>query len=246
MIFEFAITILAFIAGATASLAGFGIGSLMTPALTGQLGASLAIAAISISHFFGTLLRFWKLKSHIDRKTLIHFGLLSAAGGLTGAGLHAFISSRQMAFILGCMLVFAGLTGLFGFSEKIKLKGPAAWIAGALSGFFGGLVGNQGGIRSAALMGFDLSKQAYVATATAIALIVDISRMPVYFFMERQRLSQILPLILLMSLGTMAGTLAGTHLLSRISEKFFKRFVSGIVLMLGVFTLIQAFLTVNH
>jgi hypothetical protein len=48
------------------------------------------------------------------------------------------------------------------------------YMAGALSGLFGGLVGNQGGIRSAALMGFDINKEAFVATATAIGLVVDV------------------------------------------------------------------------
>lgn len=242
MIFGVLTALLAVIAGAVASIAGFGIGSLLTPLLAVKHGAKLAVAAVSIAHFFGTALRFWKLKSHIDRKALIHFGILSAAGGLTGAVFHAFLTSRWMTVILGGILVFAGAVGIFGLVEKIKLTGRKAWVAGALSGIFGGLVGNQGGIRSAALLGFGLSKQAYVATATAIGLIVDISRMPVYFFMEWQRLLQIWPLILLMSLGTMIGTLAGTRLLAWIPEALFKKLVSGIILMLGIFTLVQAFL----
>ncbi|HTL47512.1 MAG TPA: sulfite exporter TauE/SafE family protein [Verrucomicrobiae bacterium] len=233
--------LLAVIAGAVASIAGFGIGSLLTPFLTVGYGANLAVAAVSIAHFFGTALRFWRLKAHIDRKTLVHFGVLSALGGLTGAVFHAFISSPGMAAILGGILVFAGTLGVTGSSEKMRFKGRVAWFAGALSGFFGGLVGNQGGIRSAAMLGFDLSKESYVATATAVGLIVDVSRMPVYFFIERGRLLHLWPLILVMSLGTLAGTLAGTFLLSWIPEKIFKRLVSGIVVLLGLFTLIQAF-----
>lgn len=241
MIFEIFSTLLAFIAGAVASIAGFGIGSLLTPLLTVKYGAKLAIAAVSIPHFFGTALRLWKLKSHIDRKALIHFGILSASGGLTGAAFHAFLTSRWMAGVLGLILIFAGVMGLLGLSEKLKLTSRQAWIAGALSGIFGGLVGNQGGIRSAALLGFDLSKQTYIATATAIGLFVDIARLPIYFLIERQKLIQIWPLILLMSIGTIVGTLAGTHLLSWIPEKSFKEIVSGIVLILGIFILIQTF-----
>ena len=66
------------------------------------------------------------------------------------------------------------------FRSRLHLGRRAAWIAGVLSGFFGGLVGNQGGIRSAALLSFDMQKEAIVATATAVALIVDGARMPVY------------------------------------------------------------------
>src|SRR2546430_1293482 len=45
----------------------------------------------------------------------------------------------------------------------------AALIGGALSGLLCGLVGNQGGIRAAALLGFDVETQAFVATATAVS-----------------------------------------------------------------------------
>ncbi len=240
MIFSASIVFLSLVAGAVASVAGFGIGSLLTPFLALRYGANLAIAAVSIAHFLGTLLRFWKTKSYIDRKAFIHFGILSAAGALTGAIFHAFIASEGMALILGAILILAGAMGIFGLSEKIKLTGPSAWAAGALSGFFGGLVGNQGGIRSTALLGFDLSKQAYVATATAIGLIVDICRLPVYLALEMENILRIWPFILMMSLGTMAGTLLGNRLLSKIPERNFKRIVSGVVLSLGIFTIVRA------
>jgi hypothetical protein len=55
----------------------------------------------------------------------------------------------------------------------MRFGGTLAWIARAVSGFFGGLVGNQGGIRSAAILCFDLSKEDFGATATAIGVIVD-------------------------------------------------------------------------
>lgn len=239
--FEIFITGLSFAAGAVASIAGFGIGSLLTPFLTLKVGAKLAIAVISISHFFGTFFRFWKLRSYIHKKVFIHFGILSAIGGLIGAIFHSFISSEEMTLVLGSVLIFSGFMGLFKVSEKLIIKGPVAWAAGVFSGLFGGLVGNQGGIRSAALLNFELSKLSYVATATAIALIVDVSRMPVYFFLEGEKLFELWPLIALMSVGTVLGTFAGAFLLSWIPEAIFKQLVSGVVLVLGFFIFIQGF-----
>src|SRR5438105_3586825 len=77
------------------------------------------------------------------------------------------------------------------------------------SGVFGGLVGNQGGIRSAALMGFDVSKESFVATATAIALLVDVFRMPVYAATQHAQIAGAWVAILLATLGVVVGTLAG-------------------------------------
>ena len=54
----------------------------------------------------------------------------------------------------------------------MRFGGRTAWLAGALSGAFGGLVGNQGGIRSAAMLGLGVQGPAFVATATAIGIAV--------------------------------------------------------------------------
>lgn len=65
--------------------------------------------------------------------------------------------------------MFAGVSAITGYAHRMRFGSKAAWIAGALSGLLGGLVGNQRGIRSAALLGFQLERRAFVATATAIA-----------------------------------------------------------------------------
>ena len=114
-----------------------------------------------------------------------------------------------------------------------------AWLAGALSGVFGGLVGNQGGIRSAALLGFDIEKEAFVATATAIALMVDAARMPVYFLSEAHQLANVWRYLLLGTIGVVLGTIVGKRVLTRIPEKVFRRIVSIIILALGISLVIR-------
>ena len=108
----------------------------------------------------------------------------SAVGGLTGALLHGWASSPWLTVLFGSLLLFVAASELTGLSRRMRFHGPIAWIAGALSGVLGGLVGNQGGIRSAALLGIDLPKRSFVATATAAGLIVDGPRMPVYLATE--------------------------------------------------------------
>ena len=115
--------------------------------------------------------------------------------GLLGALLSANANNRILAVVFGSLLVFAGVSGLSGLANRMRFGRGVAWIAGALSGFFGGLVGNQGWIRSAALLGFDLQKEALVATATAIALMVDGARLPVYLAIERRGILSALPML---------------------------------------------------
>jgi uncharacterized protein len=237
--FALIIAVGSILAGAIASIVGFGIGSVLTPLFAVRVGTQLAVAAVSIPHLFATALRFWRLRAHVNRRVLVSFGITSAAGGLVGALLHSYASNRSLAIVFGVLLLFAGSSELTGLARHMRFGGPVAWLAGAISGVFGGLVGNQGGIRSAALLGFDLDRQAFVATATAIGLVVDGARMPVYFATQTAAIARVWPLVLLATVGTLAGTLLGVRTLRRIPETGFRRVVAILLLLLGTYMLLR-------
>jgi uncharacterized protein len=228
------------LAGAIASIAGFGIGSVLTPVLATQFDVRLAIAAVSLPHLAGTLARLMLLRAHIDRDVLFGFGLASALGGLVGAALQAVVASAALAIVFGALLIFAGLGSLTGFARRMRFRGRgAALVGGAASGLLGGLVGNQGGIRAAALLGFDVERQAFVATATAVALVVDGARIPVYLATQGAALAPLWPLIALLAIGAVIGTFAGGWTLRRMPEPLFRRVVGVLLLGLGIYTLVQ-------
>src|SRR5262245_16287852 len=141
--FSAALLLISAAAGTFAAVSGFGIGSLLTPILSLQVDTKTAVAAVSIPHFLGTALRFWLLRSRVHTGLLWSFGLTSAAGGLTGALIHTWVSSPVLTVVFGLLLVFAGLSEVSGLAGRMRFRGWVAWAAGALSGFFGGLVGNQ-------------------------------------------------------------------------------------------------------
>ncbi len=99
----------------------------------------------------------------------------------------------------------------------------------------------RGGIRSAALLGMGLQRDAFIATATAVALVIDAVRLPVYVFTSHDQLLGMAPEILVATAGTMLGTVAGSRVLGRIPEQAFRRVVSGFVLLLGLAMLVRGF-----
>jgi uncharacterized protein len=239
MMFAAAVFMVALLAGAIAGISGFGIGSLLTPLFALHMDTKLAVAAVSLPHLVATASRFLSLKSHVDKRVFWNFGILSAIFGLLGALLNAYAASRALTVTFACLLLFAGLSGFSGLADKMRFGRGAAWAAGATSGFFGGLVGNQGGIRSAALLGFAIDKEAYVATATAIALIVDGVRMPVYFAMQGRQIAAEWRIAAVAIVGVLAGTFGGVMLLRRIPEKIFRRSVSLLIVALGAYMMLK-------
>ena len=235
-------TVAAVIAGAIASISGFGIGSVLTPVLSTQFDVRLAIAMVSLPHLAGTFVRFLIVRTRIDRDVLLGFGAASAIGGLAGAALQVIVQSSVLAVIFGVLLVFAGIGSLTGFAQRMRFSGRrSALVGGALSGLLGGLVGNQGGIRAAALLGFDVTREAFVATATAVALIVDGARIPVYLATQGADLAPRWPLIATLAVGAVLGTLLGGWTLRQMSDAIFRRVVGVLLLVLGVYTLARAF-----
>jgi hypothetical protein len=113
---------------------------------------------------------------------------------------------------------------------------PPGWAiaAGVASGAFGGLVGNQGGIRSAALLRFDLTSRALVATATASAILVDAARLPVYLATSGAQMLERWPTIVLLTAGVVIGTLIGAPLLRRLPEPVFRRALALLLIGLGI------------
>ncbi len=239
MSFDLLLGLLGIAAGAMAAVTGFGIGSILTPALAARVGMKSAVAAISIPHVLGTGVRFWTLRGRVNRKVLWGFGIMSAAGGLIGALLHEKLNNPVLIAVFGGLLVFAGLTGVTSLAARMRFAGPLAWVAGGVSGFLGGLVGNQGGIRSAAMLGFEIPRQEFVATATAIALFVDAARVPVYVSNEHRQMTAVWLWLVVATAGVLVGTLLGLGALRHVSEKRFRQVVSFVIFALGVYMLLQ-------
>jgi len=223
------------LAGAVAAVSGFGIGSLLTPVLVLSLGMPTAgaVAVLAIPHAVATAIRFLRLRRDVHSPTFRQFGVASAIGGLAGAALQAQLTSPLLTMVLSALLVLAGTTELL--RRRVPLPQTSAWrlAGGVLSGLFGGLVGNQGGIRSAALLGFQLRPRALVATATASALLVDAARVPIYFLTAGPVIARSVPLLLTMAAGVTVSTFIGVPILGRIPESAYRRIVGALLIVLG-------------
>jgi uncharacterized membrane protein YfcA len=90
------------------------------------------------------------------------------------------------------------------------------------------------------MLGFNMPKQAFVATATAVGLMVDGGRLPVYLATQGTDILGAWPFVAAATVGCIVGTLVGERFLRRIPEATFRKVVASIILALGVATLLAA------
>ena len=229
--------IVGILSGATASIAGFGIGSLLTPLFATTLGMTTSIAAVSIPHAIATAVRCWRLRASIDWRVMRTFGVTSAIGGFVGSLLFMRFSNRALTITLGLLLIATAISAWTNWTRRAKVGPRASSVMGFVSGGFGGVAGNQGGLRAAALFAFQLAPAAFVATSTATGLLVDAARLPLYLWRAGAGLVPLAAPIGAATAGVLIGTVAGERVLMGMSTETFRKVVATLVGGLGVWIL---------
>lgn len=235
-----ALAAVAVLSGATASVVGFGIGSMLTPLLAARYGTQAAVALVAVPHALATALRCWRLRASIDRDVLLRFGALSAIGGLGGALLYSRLGSTALSRTLGALLILTAIAQLTRLAARWHPRGATVGALGLASGFFGGVAGNQGGLRAAALSSFSLAPLAFVATSTATGLLVDAARLPVYLWRAGGTVAQLWIPVAIASAGVLAGTIVGERMLLGMPRETYARILAIAIGALGAWLIISA------
>ena len=230
---------------------GFGLGTLLLPVLTLFFPVELAVALTAIVHFLNNALKLVLLGRYADRATLLRFGLLALLGAFAGAKVLLWLSdlTALATYSLGTMrleimpvkLTIAVLLIGFALFELVPtLKGLAFEknllpLGGLLSGFFGGLSGHQGALRSAFLIRCGLTKEQFLGSGIVIACVVDVSRLSVYAteFLWAGVTDE--TLLLATAIGcAFLGTVTGNYLIHKVTLGAIQVLVSIMLLCIAV------------
>lgn len=245
------IPLAAFFAAILTFFSGFGLGTILTPVFMIFFPADLAIALTGVVHFFNNVFKLALVGKGADREVLLRFGIPAVVAAIAGSWLLLRISGLAplfdyqlggrmfevfpVKFIIALLLIFFALIDLVPFFQKLQFGKEKLPIGGALSGFFGGLSGNQGALRSAFLIRVGLSKEVFVATTVVIACFVDFTRLAVYSTrFVKAGLGENLSLVLIATLAGMAGAFLGNMLLKKVTLKFIQILVTIMLILVSV------------
>lgn len=258
---SFAIVGLTALAAATLTFfSGFGLGTLLLPAFAAFFPGEVAVAATAVVHLANNLFKGALLGKYADRGVLLRFGAPAVAAAFVGAALletaarapallRYAIGSRSLEvapahLLLGALMVVFAILELWPRFQTIALERKWLPLGGALSGFFGGLSGHQGALRSMFLLKVGLTKESFLATGVFVAILVDVSRLAVYGLGWKGAFAQLPagggPLLATATAAAIAGSLLGSHLLEKLTLGFVRVVVAvalagfGVALAAGV------------
>ena len=182
MIVNFLFIFISYLAAVVATLAGFGSSALLVPVAIHFMDVRTAVFIVACFHLFNNLFKirlFWR---KIDFKTFLLFGIPSIIFAFIGAFFISVLPVEIIKKILGIFLIIYAVYSLIKPRLAVKKSKWTAIAGGSLSGLLAGLIGLGGAIRGAFLIIFNLAKEAYVGTSAAIAMVIDLTRIPTYIF----------------------------------------------------------------
>lgn len=230
--------ILAFLAEFAGTIAGFGSSTLLMPLAVFFFEFPVALTLVAFFHLFGNIGRISFFKHSFDKRIFLLFGIPSIFLTILGAFLVAFISQPLLKVLLGTFLLGYAIFSFVKETFKLKTTIPNCIIGGSLSGFFAGLIGTGGALRGAFLTAFHLEKSVYIATAAAIALVVDLTRIPVYVLNKFLPPNQYL-LLPFLAVIALAGAFAGKKAVSSLHQKLFRKIVLACIALVSIQLLIE-------
>ena len=217
---------------------GFGVGTIMMPVMALFFDVKVAILLAAIVHIFNNISRIVLYYRHLRWEIVRRFGVVSILGAFVGSFAQLTVDSSWLKNGVGLFLALFALLSLRPGLINWKLPAVIDIAGGFLSGLIGGLIGNQGAIRSLYLLNYKLEKQELIVSAALIAVVIDLTRIPVYAYANYRYLTDNFLLLALVILASIAGTLIGSRILPQVSSELFKRIILVAVLLLGVLMLL--------
>ena len=220
--------IITFIAAALTVPAGFGLATMLTPlALLWFTDPHEAITVVAIIHGAHNAWKLKVLKENLDVSSIKRFGWVLVVGALIGASLNSYVNPDPLLLIVGFALVVLPILSATEKWTKLRLPETEDRLGGFSSGFLGGLTGHQGALRALFLQNRIPDKAAYAATAAALALVVDLSRIPVYLSFHGGGIADEIPLIIGFVIAAILGVNLGKVWLKKWKDSWIR---NGILL----------------
>jgi uncharacterized protein len=228
---------------------GFGLGTLLMPVMALFMPLPAAIAITAVVHLANNLFKGVLLGAQTDRAVMLRFGMPALLAALLGAWLlqhmghwaawHEYtLAGRQFSIepikcVIGVLILMFVALESHPQLNRWALPKRLLPLGGMLSGFFGGLSGHQGALRSVFLLKAGMDKTTFIATGVTIAILVDIARLVVYGI-DWQTATEKWPLVLAATLSALLGAILGTRFLPKITYRNVQNIVSVLLVLIAL------------
>lgn len=248
----FLIPVVTLLASILTFFSGFGLGTILLPVLVIFFPISVSIALTAVVHLLNNLFKLAVMSKYAKKLIVIKFGLPALVSAFVGALALNVLSKTSLTMsytlfgnelvtsplkiLVGLLIIFFAIFELLPTNAIFLFKEKYLPVAGILSGFFGGLSGHQGALRSAFLIKCDLTKESFIGTGVVIACLVDVARIIGYgCSFGKQVLSDNVLLLLLCAVFALTGVGIDNKLIRKVTLGSVQTIISTLLILIGLF-----------
>lgn len=245
------IAIAAFVISGITLFSGFGLGTVLMPVFAIFFPVPIAISLTAIVHFLNNLFKLFLVGKKADKEVLIKFGVPAFLAAIAGGLILSYLTDKSFKvnyqimthsfnvelvnFILGFLILFFVIIELLPQTNKLSINKKYLPAGGVLSGFFGGLSGNQGAFRSIFLLKCNMTSEVFIATGVILSCIVDTARIFVYGagFLGSAVLEN-LPLLITAILSAFLGAYLSKKYMHKVTINFIRVLIVIMLLSISI------------
>lgn len=247
----FIISLVAFGTSLLTFFSGFGLATILTPVMMYFFPTEVAIGLTAIVHFLNNLFKLALVGKQADYEVVKRFGIPAIIAALAGAWVLTSIPNNHilfhldiggsvrevtlLKFVIALLLFIFAWIEFIPFLQKLHFPKNLLPLGGLLSGFFGGLSGNQGALRSAFLVHAGLTKEALIGTTVILSCLVDFTRLGVYStHINLSTFTENTTLLISATIAAFAGAYLGNLWLKKVTLKFVQTTVAVAIMLLSI------------
>jgi len=190
------ISLCAFLVSFLTLYSGFGLSTLLMPVIAIFFPVPIAIAITAFVHLMNNIFKLILLRKTIQWPVALKFGFPAVLAAIPGAWLLTYLSDlppvtsyyffhilaivEPIKIVVGVLLIIFATLEWRAIGQSAFFTAKWLPVGGLISGFFGGLSGQQGAFRTPFLLHSGLNKEQFIATNASIAVLVDGTRLLIY------------------------------------------------------------------
>ena len=236
----FLVALAAFFEAALNVTAGFGLSTMLTPVVLLILDPHEAVAVVAIVHGAHNAAKYFNLKEHVDLDAIKRYGIWLVIGAIIGAILQNMVPQDPLLLVIGIFLIILPILSISEWWTGYKIPEANDRVGGFGSGFMGGLSGHQGALRAMFLSRRLTNKMSFAATASVLALCVDLTRIPIYLYYRSDEIWEHLQLTGLLVLAALIGVRVGKKWLLKWKSKTIRNWIMFGIIASGIYYLFEA------
>lgn len=234
--------ILSLIAEILGTIGGFGSSVFFVPLANIFLDFKSVLGITAIFHLSSNISKLVLFRDGLNKFLILYIGIPAVVMVIAGGILSKYLDEQVLQVTFAVFIIITSLFFLLFRQVIVPSSRKNAIVGGGLSGFLAGVLGTGGAVRGITMVAFNIGKEEFVATSAAIDFAVDLSRSIVYYingYMHAEHLKYMVSLIVV----GFVGTWLGKKLLNKLSQERFSYLVLFLLLGIGIFSLIRAFVT---